>query len=215
MKTKSKALILALCAVLLVTASVLGTMAYLTSTDEVKNTFTVGSVAIKLDEAKVDEAGQPIAGAARVQANSYKLLPGHTYTKDPTIHVDANSEDCYLFVKVKNEIRPIEKKGVGSVTAGVEFNMIPNGWALVKDLDNETAVYVYVGKTVGTTGPAIVQAGANVDVFKELAIDGSVDNDTLAQYKDKTITVTAYAVQKDGFENMTPAEIWAATFGKA
>ena len=50
MKTRSKALLLTLCAVLLVTASVLGTMAFLTSTDEVKNTFTVGSVNIALDE---------------------------------------------------------------------------------------------------------------------------------------------------------------------
>ena len=52
MKTKSKALLLTLCAVLLVTASVLGTMAYLTSQDQVVNTFTVGSVAIKLEDRK-------------------------------------------------------------------------------------------------------------------------------------------------------------------
>ena len=46
MKKTKKALLLSLCAVMLVTASVLGTMAYLTSTDEVVNTFTVGNVAI-------------------------------------------------------------------------------------------------------------------------------------------------------------------------
>ena len=40
MKKTKKALLLSLCAVMLVTASVLGTMAYLTSTDEVVNTFT-------------------------------------------------------------------------------------------------------------------------------------------------------------------------------
>ena len=57
MKTKSKALLLTLCAVLLVTASVLGTMAFLTSNDEVVNTFSVGSVAIKLDEAKANTDG--------------------------------------------------------------------------------------------------------------------------------------------------------------
>ena len=51
MKTKSKALLLTLCAVLLVAASVMGTMAYLTSTDKVENTFTVGNVKITLDEA--------------------------------------------------------------------------------------------------------------------------------------------------------------------
>ena len=94
MKTKSKALLLALCAVLLVAASVLGTMAYLTSQAEVTNTFTVGSVSITLDEAPVDENGEATTGT-RVTENSYKLMPGHKYDKDPTIHVAANSEDCW------------------------------------------------------------------------------------------------------------------------
>lgn len=100
MKTKSKALLLTLCAVLLVAASVLGTMAYLTSSAEVKNTFTVGKVEIKLDEAKVNADGISEEGAARVTANSYKLMPGTTYTKDPTVTVLKGSEDSYVRMKV-------------------------------------------------------------------------------------------------------------------
>lgn len=95
MKTKSKALLLTLCAVLLVAASVLGTMAYLTSTDTVTNTFTVGKVEIKLDETDVTSPAGP-----RVQANSYKLMPGTTYTKDPTVTVKAGSEESYVRMKV-------------------------------------------------------------------------------------------------------------------
>lgn len=95
MKTKSKALLLTLCAVLLVAASVLGTMAYLTSTDTVTNTFTVGKVEIKLDETDVTNQTGP-----RVQANSYKLMPGTTYTKDPTVTVKAGSEESYVRMKV-------------------------------------------------------------------------------------------------------------------
>ncbi len=100
MKTKSKALLLTLCAVLLVAASVLGTMAYLTSTAKVENTFTIGKVEIKLDEAKVNTDGIPVEGAARVTANSYKLMPGTTYTKDPTVTVKAGSEESYVRMKV-------------------------------------------------------------------------------------------------------------------
>ena len=100
MKTKSKALLLTLCAVLLVAASVLGTMAYLTSTAKVENTFTIGKVEIKLDEAKVTADGIPVEGAARVTANSYKLMPGTTYTKDPTVTVLKGSEDSYVRMKV-------------------------------------------------------------------------------------------------------------------
>lgn len=100
MKTKSKALLLTLCAVLLVAASVLGTMAYLTSTAKVENTFTIGKVEIKLDEAKVNANGIPEEGAARVTANSYKLMPGRTYTKDPTVTVLNGSDAAYVRMKV-------------------------------------------------------------------------------------------------------------------
>lgn len=104
-KTKTTALLMSLCAVLLVAASVLGTMAYLTDSKDVKNTFTVGNVTIKLDEAKVDENGTQVVDkddnpVARVTENEYKLLPGHTYTKDPTVTVLAPSVESYVRMKV-------------------------------------------------------------------------------------------------------------------
>lgn len=194
MKTRSKALILTLCAVLLVAASVLGTMAYLTSTASVENTFTVGSVAITLDETDVDNS---TADANRDQANSYKLMPGHTYTKDPTIHVAAASEDCYLFVKVANEITAIE----GETTVAAQ--MTAKGWVAV---DGVTGVYVYTQ----SNAPAVVAGGSNVTVFDNFTISGTVDNATLATYNNKTITVTAYAIQADGFEGKTASQIWNA-----
>ena len=194
MKTKSKALLLTLCAVLLVTASMLGTMAYLTSTASVENTFTVGSVAITLDETDVDNS---TADANRDQANSYKLMPGHTYTKDPTIHVAAASEDCYLFVKVANEITAIE----GETTVAAQ--MTAKGWGAV---DGVPGVYVYTQNNA----PAVVTGGSNVTVFDNFTISGTVDNATLAAYNNKTITVTAYAIQADGFEGKTASQIWKA-----
>lgn len=194
MKTKNKALLLALCAVSLVTASVFGTMAYLTDDDKVTNTFTVGSVAITMDETDVDDS---TPDADRDTRNSYKLLPGQTYTKDPTIHVGANSEDCYLFVKVKNEIEAIED---GS--SKVADQMTAKGWKPV-----EGNVYVYVGQTEKPL--AVTKADKNIPVFDNITIDGSVNGDTLKNYEGKTIEVTAYAVQKAGFDNMTAAEIWA------
>lgn len=104
-KTKTKALLMSLCAVLLVAASVLGTMAYLTDSKDVKNTFTVGNVTIKLDEAKVDEKGNLVKNqddtlADRVTRNEYKLLPGHTYVKDPTVTVLTPSVASYVRMKV-------------------------------------------------------------------------------------------------------------------
>ena len=56
METKNKALLLTLCAVLLVAASVMGTIAYLTSHDAVVNTFSVGSISMSLVEQDVDNS---------------------------------------------------------------------------------------------------------------------------------------------------------------
>ena len=98
MKRTKKILSLALCAVLLVAGTVATTVAYLTSTTEVvNNTFTVGNVSITLDEADVDVYGVK-NGTTRDTTNQYKLIPGHKYVKDPTIHVGATSEDVLLFV---------------------------------------------------------------------------------------------------------------------
>ena len=88
--------------VLVAAISIGATLAYLTDTDEAVNTFTVGKVGIKLDEAKVDEYGELIYKedgetlADRVTENSYKLIPGHSYVKDPTVTVDAGSEESYI-----------------------------------------------------------------------------------------------------------------------
>ena len=209
---KTKAILMALCAVLLVAASVMGTLAYLTSTDTVTNTFTVGKVAITLDEAKVDPDGTPVQGAARVDKNDYHLLPGHTYTKDPTVHVAADSEDCYLFVKVENGIAAIEDP-----SNTIASQMAAKGWEAVA---GKSGVYVYTNKT---SEPFAVTRGSNVPVFEEFTILGTVTNDQLAggavdpsipdgvttpNYGEAEVIVTAYAVQKDGFETKTPAQIW-------
>lgn len=201
MKTKNKALLLSLCAVLLVAASVMGTMAYLTSQDAVINTFSVGSVAITMDESDVDNG---IEGETnRDKENNYKLLPGHQYTKDPIIHVASTSEDCYLFVKVVNEITDIED------ATTVADQMTEKGWIAV---DGAESIYVYVGTAKDASDPLAVAANSNITVFESFKIKGSVTNKELANYADKTITVTAYAVQKDGFENEPAANIWNTAF---
>lgn len=92
---KRKIVALCLCVALAVVAIGGATLAYFTDTDEAKNTFTVGNVEIKLDETNVD-APQ----GDRVQENSYKLIPGVSYVKDPTVTVLEGSEDCYVRMKV-------------------------------------------------------------------------------------------------------------------
>ena len=99
-RNRIKPLLTLCCALLLVAAGVFGTLAYLTGTDTVNNTFTVGNVKITLDEARGTTEGTPVEGADRVKANEYHLLPGHTYTKDPTVTVEEGSDLSYVRMKV-------------------------------------------------------------------------------------------------------------------
>ena len=92
---KMKTVLLCISMVILVFASVMGTLAYLSDTDGVVNTFTVGKVVITLDEADVDENGV-VVGNDRVKANEYHLIPGGTYVKDPTLTVKKGSEASYV-----------------------------------------------------------------------------------------------------------------------
>lgn len=193
MKTVRKTLILAACAIMLVCATIAGTLAYLTATDSVKNTFTVGNVNITLDEAPVDEEGQETTGK-RVQTNTYKLLPGKEYDKDPTIHVDADSEDCYVFVTVTNNISSVEAAGEDSIVA----QMTGKGWVNIED----TNVYYQ---------QQAVSGGRSVGVFDTFTVSDSATNEQLEAIDGETIVVTAYAVQKATFN--TAVEAWNATFG--
>ncbi|MBO5347616.1 MAG: hypothetical protein J6A45_05740 [Lachnospiraceae bacterium] len=201
MKRTKKILVTLFCAVLLVTGTVAVTVAYLTaSTEIVNNTFSVGSVAITLDEAKVDVYGDAITGVARVKTNAYKLVPGHEYTKDPTVHVTAGSEPCWLFVKVENGLAGIEADSNDEPTIAAQ--MTAKDWVQLVIDDNGTEktienVYFYNGIVDARNG------AIDKIVFEEFTLGDNVD---LTGYGNATIKIDAYAVQADGFG--TAAEAW-------
>ena len=182
-KTK-KTLSLVLSFVLVIALTIAGTIAYLTSTSAtVTNTFTVGKVKITLDEAKVTEYGVK-DGDDRVTENTYKLIPGHEYLKDPIVHVDAESEDCYLVVKIVNALGD-----KATIT-------MSDGWTNVEGTD----FWVY---------GSVVSASADVPVFTKFVYSADVEDPTADE--GKTITVTAYAIQADGFSDAQSA--YEAAFG--
>lgn len=201
---KARKILVSLAALALVAAiSIGGTIAYLTSTDKVENSFTVGKVAITLDEAQVNPDGTAVTPAARVKANTYKLMPGHPYTKDPTVHVDADSEDSWIFVKVENGISDIEAAEATGENAytPIAKQITNNDWT---QLDGKTNIY-YKKYTAGTTDKDLA-------VFGNFKIaDNAQDISGWGAAANAKITVTAYAVQADGFTTAKAA--WDATFG--
>lgn len=211
---KFKALLVVACALLLVAASVFGTMAYLTSTDTVTNTFTVGKVDIKLDEAKVDADGKPVTPAERVKENSYKLLPGHTYTKDPTVTVEAGSEESYVRMKVEveniNQLKEVFTDTSYYGTDGVFLLQKLVGdwdnakWASVgyeQSTDGKTGTYEF--RYYKKTGPAKLEP-----LFTTITIPGFVDAAGLAKLGNVKINITGEAIQAEGFTNANAA--WEA-----
>lgn len=194
-----KKLMTALALVLVIAMSVAGTYAYLTSKASVKNTFTVGKVAITLDEAKVNEYGVADNRVPRVTENSYKLMPGHEYSKDPVVHVAENSEACYVFVKVVDDIAAIEVNDATNETPNVATQIKDNGWTALEGVDGVNNVYY---KSVSAD---VAKNGVDLRVFNGFAIIDTITNTDLAKYNGKTITVTAYAIQADGMTDAADA----------
>lgn len=241
-KTKTKALLMSLCAVLLVAASVLGTMAYLKDSKVVKNTFTVGNVAIKLDEAKVDENGTQVVDkdgnpVARVTENEYKLLPNHTYTKDPTVTVKTPSVDSYVRMKVTfnkasaliamctnpdwEEDAPTEIKNAWPLLYMVNFTDESAKWDGIT-LDNMTEVEKMLADAKyfdakNDTLTFYYYYTETVDatdgdvvlpaLFDSITVPEWATNDQLKALQGFEIAVVAEAIQADGFENADAA--WA------
>lgn len=230
MKKFRKVLALTLCAAALVGASVMGTMAYLTDNDEVTNTFTVGNVDITLDEAKVDEYGKEITddGAERVDKNAYHLLPGGEYDKDPTVTVEAGSEDAYVRMmvtvsdisKLKNAFPQNDSEG-NEIAANAKYyagdvfllQQLVKGWdnnvwtstneVTVDQEDSNKVTYEFRYKEAVDKSTSDTKLEP---LFTTIEIPGTLNNAEIAKLNKVTITVTAHAIQADGFD--TAEEAW-------
>ena len=175
-------LVVAMLAVtLLIGCAIGGTVAWLTAkTDPVVNTFTYGDIDIELNETK----------PANREA---KIIPGVDIEKDPKVTVKANSEACWLFVKVQES---------GTFVANEVTYSIDTGW---KELTGVTGVDNVYYREVNA-----VTADTSFDVIKDNKVyvkDTLTKEDIKSIMTNPTLTFTAYAVQKDGIADAATA--WA------
>ncbi len=171
--------------VLVVGCAVGGTIAWLTATtDPVVNTFTYGKINIALTETKPENK----------QAT---IIPGVNISKDPKVTVKADSEACWLFVKVGEANWPtfIDEDG-----RKVSYD-IANGWKAL-DATNHPGVYYREVEAVTADTDFYVLKDNKVYVSENLTKE-EVNGITTQP----TLTFTAYAVQKDGID--TAADAWA------
>ena len=203
--------------VALVATSILGTVAYMTSSAYVSNSFTVGNVQISITEGLVGTDGQlKDGGTTRTNQNTYHLIPGKTYDKDPRIEVHEDTEPCYLFVTLKNGIAAIEDPDQDTMRKQMENN----GWSYYKTTSVGTDVFVYRGTELGesalvaqavcgtkratsmTNGEGIVSA-TNIKVFEKFHLRTTITTDgNFKDYESATVIVYAFGIQVSGFGDL-------------
>lgn len=189
MNAKKKIVSIALAAALAATAIVGSSLAYFTDKDEATNTFTVGNVDITLTEPKWD-------------ANINKdLIPGKTIPKDPTITVEADSETAYTFMKVEVS-EDFADLMIAYATATEKTNPkdVVAAWFTtetspeVMEMNLEERYVI-----LGVLSPKA--ADESVTYFDEVKIPAEVTQEMIKADGTYEITVTAYAIQAEGFYN--------------
>lgn len=172
---KKKTLISIIAVALVLCVSVGGVLAWLTATtNTVTNTFTVGDINLDLNETTGD---------------TYKMVPGNTIRKDPKVTVVANSEDCYVYVKIEK---------VNNPDTYLDY-AIAEGWTA---LDGVAGVY-YREVSSSDTAQVFEVLADNTVTVKSTVTKADLNNigDNKPQLK-----FTAYAVQKAN--TGTAAEAW-------
>lgn len=175
-----KKIAVAVSLLLVLALSVGGTIAYLTAeTNNITNTFTVGNITITLAETTGQSSNY-----------KYKIVPGATVAKDPTITVKATSEKCYVYAYVDNAL--ILNNNVVATP-----NVSTVDWSVVEAKDGKT---LYRYKVIVDAA----QADQALPVFTQVTYDGNaITADNINQLQDKTIVIGAFAHQSDNTTQQT------------
>lgn len=156
-----------------------GTVAWLVSKpNAITNVFTVGNINAELTE------------TAKTETTEFKIVPGVDIDKDPVATVKANSEDCYLFVKLTEENWPTFTEA-GSTTRKVEYK-IAEGWTELE----KGVYYREVAKNDAADQTFPVLQGDKVTVSSTLTKENA---DAITGTP--KLTVAVYAVQKEGMDS--------------
>ena len=217
---KKKSLLLGLTVVIIVASTAVGgTLAYFTSADNAKNTFTVGSVEIDLYEHKVakttDENGLATwnyvyDGDTKIEVNENTydgVYPSAVLPKDPTIR-NTGKSPAYVRMKVTISNASAWKS---KIKDGTDLSTIFGGYddmkctrsSIAEDTSADTITYVY-----NYTG--ILGVGHDTGaLFTSVTIPTSFDNAEIIAIGGErgqfTMSITAEAIQSEGFNNNSTA----------
>ena len=209
--TKKRFVAILLCVTLVALAAIGATFAYLTDTKTVDNTFTMGNVAIKLDETNVnDPTGD------RVTSNEYNVYPGAVVTKDPIVHnTGKNAAYIRATVNVSNWMNlvgayyPDFKYTFGQEGYKAALNLLVGelgeGWSVVGVEAGDTfTIGQFDAKFILKYEGALAAKADTTAMFQTVTIPVGIDNANTDSFKE--VKVVAQAIQADGFDT------WEAAF---
>ncbi len=208
-----KKIIIISCALLFFVLTLSGTLAFLTDSDETGNTITIGNVEITLDETAVDEYGVPIPNAERRTNNVYNVIAGNEYTKDPTVTLDAGSENSYTRMTVTLSHYTELKEVFGETFKPEDYVLGHDNtkWVLnnSKENNDNTITYEYrYYKVVNGYEEQTAKDNILEPLFEKIKVPETMTKEDLLKLEDFNIKIVAHAIQSDGFENAT--EAWDA-----
>lgn len=222
MKISKRSLLSVVALVLTMAVTAFGTVAYMTDSDTVTNTFTVGNIGIIVDEKNVDgipdENGNIIP--ERDQQNKYHLIPGLEQDKDPRVTIMKGSEVCYVRMRVEmtgyNALKAI-RPTLTDEQLLTQFVTINPDWTLqgapVVNGNVVTYEYRYLPKTEGETEKVQASATENKilqSLFNTFTVPLDYIGYDLTRMTDEGFQLEVHgdAVQVEAFDNAD--EAWAA-----
>lgn len=209
--TKKRFVAILLCMTLVALAAIGATFAYLTDTKSVNNTFTMGNVAIKLDETDIKNPN-----GDRVTSNEYNVYPGAVVTKDPIVHnTGKNAAYIRATVNVSNWMNlcaayyPDFKETFPNDGYKAALNLLVGelgeGWSVVGVEAGDTfTIGQFDAKFILKYEGALAAGENTTAMFRTVTIPAGIDNANTDSFSG--VTVVAQAIQADGFDT------WEAAF---
>lgn len=209
--TKKRFVAILLCVTLVALAAIGATFAYLTDTKTVNNTFTMGNVAIKLDETNVnDPTGD------RVTSNAYSVYPGAVVTKDPIVHnTGKNAAYIRATVNVSNWMNlcaayypdfkyTFDQEGY-KAALNLLVGELGEGWSVVGVTAGDTfTIGQFDAKFILKYDGKLAAGADTTAMFQTVTIPAGIDNANTESFSG--VKVVAQAIQADGFDT------WEAAF---
>lgn len=202
-KVSKKGLVMLLASVITVVGSSSGSVAWLADiTQGTANQMTISTVTAQFDRGAVSSTFSLQRGD-----DALYLTPGTTLTVEaPPVRVMQNSEDCYLFLKIDEDIGSLPSAPFSSYLQYA----VADGWTAAEGDNIPAGVYYRIVQRSDEDQLFVLIRGSAVKVSDNIT-EKALNMLMLPDAELPTLNFTAYAVQLtgDGITPFSVAQAWA------